>query len=201
MKKQNAKKIVLLTLCAVALVVITVLGTLAYFTSTDNVKNSFTAGKVVISLDEGKLSSDGRTVDSGVARVKANTYNIVPGAKYDKDPVVHVEKGSENAWIFVKVDNGISAIEDSTNTIAAQITANGWTALGVAYPGVYYREYTQDNTKDVDYKVFETFKVSTSETAATLSSGGYTSKSVDVTAYAIQKETLTSATDAWAALQ
>lgn len=185
----KTKKAVLLAVCAIVLVVATVVGTLAYFTSKDAVKNTFSVGKVALTMDEGALSADGKTIDTEAARVKANQYKLIPGRSYEKDPVVHIEADCENAWVFVKVDNAIAALEPATvqggyTAIADQIVANGWTKLE---DGVYYRLYTTANTV-TDYAVFTGFKVSEDVDATVLASGDYANKAVDVAAYAIQAE-------------
>ena len=143
---KTRSKALLLTLCAVVLVVATVFGTMAYLTSTDEVNNTFTVGNVEIKLDEAKVDANGGAV-TPAERVKANTYKLMPGHPYTKDPTVHVTANSEDSWIFVKVENGIAAFEAATSTeeggyktIADQITANGWAELDGA-SGVYYRSY------------------------------------------------------------
>lgn len=152
---KTRSKALLLTLCAVALVVATVFGTMAYLTSTDKVTNTFTVGNVAITLDETKVGTDGTAV-TPAERTDANTYKLMPGHIYTKDPIVHVTAGSEDSWIFVKVENGITAFEAAESNeytpIAMQITTtNGWTALeGV--DGVYYKEYTSNtNAQSIAY--------------------------------------------------
>ena len=77
----KARKI-LVSLAALALVAaISIGGTIAYLTSTDKVENSFTVGKVAITLDESKVDINGTAVTSA-ARVKANTYKLMPGHPY-----------------------------------------------------------------------------------------------------------------------
>ena len=49
---KTKSKALLLTLCAVLLVAASVMGTMAYLTSTDKVENTFTVGNVKITLDE-----------------------------------------------------------------------------------------------------------------------------------------------------
>ena len=66
MKKKT--KALMLVLCAVLLVTASVLGTMAYLTSTDQVVNTFTVGKVAITLDEAQVDLDGTPV-AGAARV------------------------------------------------------------------------------------------------------------------------------------
>lgn len=95
-------KALLLTLCAVLLVAASVLGTMAYLTSSAEVKNTFTVGKVEIKLDEAKVTADGIPVE-GAARVTANSYKLMPGTTYTKDPTVTVKAGSEESYVRMKV--------------------------------------------------------------------------------------------------
>ena len=148
---KSKKKVFLTVLCAAALVVASVLGTMAFLTSTDKVENTFTVGKVNITLDEAKVDNMG-VADTSAARVKANNYKLIPGHNYTKDPTIHVGADSENSWIFVKVENPFSTIEADT-TIANQITGHGWTAL-TGHDGVYYKEYVPGTTA-ADLVVFD----------------------------------------------
>lgn len=182
-----------MTLCAVLLVAASVLGTMAYLTSQDSVKNTFSIGKIAITLDEAKVDTDGTPVQ-GAARVKENSYKLMPGHKYDKDPTVHVEKSSEDAYIFVKVENGISAFEADT-TIAAQIAAEGWMVLP-SVNNVYYKDYTKNADNDVDLVVFRNFTIA--EGAESVSGwADATNANITINAYAVQKDGFTSAKDAW----
>ena len=199
------KKKILMTCLCVALAVLTIAGTtLAYLTSTDTVTNTFTVGNVAITLDEAKVNTDG-TVVEGADRVKTNSYKLMPGHTYTKDPTVHVAAASEDSWIFVKVENGIAAFEAATSTeeggykkIADQITANGWTALPNV-DGVYYKEYTQ-SAATTDLVVFANFKMSdtANETTGWNTISADTTK-VTVTAYAVQKDGFDTANAAWVA--
>lgn len=188
----NAKKIVTAGLALVMVAGISVAGTLAYLTSSDSVQNTFTVGKVAITLDEAPVGTDGKEVAGD--RVKANTYKLMPGHDYDKDPTVHVDASSEAAYLFVKVENGIAAIEDSSNTIAAQMTANGWTA--VTGPDNVYA-YNEVVNGGADVPVFETFKISGDVDGDVLET--YKTANITVTAYAIQADGFSSADAAWTA--
>lgn len=99
---KTKSKALLLTLCAVLLIAASVLGTMAYLTSTAKVENTFTIGKVEIKLDEAKVTADGIPVE-GAARVTANSYKLMPGTTYTKDPTVTVLKGSEDSYVRMKV--------------------------------------------------------------------------------------------------
>lgn len=99
---KTKSKALLLTLCAVLLVAASVMGTMAYLTSTDKVENTFTVGNVKITLDEAKVNTDG-TPAAPAERVKANEYKLLPGHTYTKDPTVTVIKGSESSYVRMKV--------------------------------------------------------------------------------------------------
>lgn len=99
---KTKSKALLLTLCAVLLVAASVLGTMAYLTSSAEVENTFTIGKVEIKLDEAKVTADGIPVE-GAARVTANSYKLMPGTTYTKDPTVTVKAGSEESYVRMKV--------------------------------------------------------------------------------------------------
>lgn len=99
---KTKSKALLLTLCAVLLVAASVLGTMAYLTSTDTVTNTFTVGKVNIKLDEAKVTTDGKPVEPA-QRVQQNEYKLMPGLTYTKDPTVTVLNGSDAAYVRMKV--------------------------------------------------------------------------------------------------
>lgn len=96
----------ILTLCLAALLAATAVvgGTLAYFTDTDDAVNTFTVGKVKLTLDETDVKPDG-TKDTD-ARVHENDYHLIPGHHYVKDPTVTVKAGSEPSYVrvFVKLN-------------------------------------------------------------------------------------------------
>ena len=94
---KTKSKALLLTLCAVLLVAASVLGTMAYLTSSAEVKNTFTIGKVEIKLDETDVTNP-----TG-PRVTANSYKLMPGTTYTKDPTVTVKAGSEESYVRMKV--------------------------------------------------------------------------------------------------
>lgn len=99
---KTRSKALLLTLCAVLLVAASVLGTMAYLTSSDAVTNTFTVGSVAIKLDEAQANPDGTLVPN-VDRVKANSYKLLPGHTYNKDPMVTVLRGSEPSYVKMTV--------------------------------------------------------------------------------------------------
>ena len=97
------KKKILLVGAMMVLVALAAVGvTMAYLTSTDEAKNTFTVGNVKITLDEAKVNLDG-TVVANADRVKENSYKLMPGHEYTKDPTVHVSATSEPCYLRAKV--------------------------------------------------------------------------------------------------
>lgn len=186
---KSKKKVFVTVLCAAALVVASVLGTMAYLTSqTETVTNTFTVGNVAITLDETDVTPMG--VKDTDARVQGNEYKLIPGHQYTKDPTVHITAGSEDSWLFVKVVDEIAGIEADT-TVAAQMAANGWTAVE-GETNVY--AYKATVTSGQDIKVFENFTIKGDAAVA-----DYAGKTITIEAYAIQADGFTTAADAWKA--
>ncbi len=198
------KKKLMTVLALVLVIAMSVAGTYAYLTSQAEVKNTFTVGKVAITLDEAKVNEYG-VADNRVPRVTENSYKLMPGHEYSKDPVVHVAENSEACYVFVKVVDDIAAIEvnDATNetpNVATQIKDNGWTALeGVdGVNNVYYKSVSADVAKNgVDLKVFDGFKIIDTITNTALDT--YNGKTITVTAYAVQADGFETPAAAWTA--
>lgn len=198
------KRALLTVVCAGALVVGSAAATVAYLTSEDSVKNTFTVGDVAITLDEGDTDGDSNVADNvtvdGVVRDKANKYHLIPGKTFDKDPTVHVGEGSEDCWLFVRVENEIAGIEEQADgkSIVSQMTANGW-SLVQDETNVYAYERKVSAGEDVN--VFETFTIAgeTVDNAelAEYETGADGHEAITVTAYAVQFEGFGSADAAW----
>ena len=98
---KNVKKILVLALAALLLVAVSVAGTVAYLTATSNeVQNTFTAAELGVVLSETKTSDD------------KWEQPLLPGATYNKDPMVKLTEKSADAWVFVE-------IIETNNTLAA----------------------------------------------------------------------------------
>lgn len=212
---KTRSKALLLTLCAVLLVAASVLGTMAYLTSTDEVTNTFTVGEVKIKLDEAKANPDGSLV-ANADRVKANEYKLLPGHTYNKDPMVTVLSGSESSYVKMTVTfskaNELDAIfapggADLTSIFngydAAKWIAKGNTKDATANTLTYefwYKETVGAPTADVALDaLFDSITVPgtiTNEQLATIE--GMT---ITVNAYAIQADGFANAEAAWAAFK
>ena len=183
-------KALALALCAVLLVVTTVFVTMAFLTSKDTVTNTFTLGKVTITLDEADVNNDGTYVSNKDARVDANEYKLIPGHTYIKDPTIHVADDSEECWLFVKVENGLANAEaEGATSIASQMAAKGWAKV----EGTDVYAYATKQAAGADVVVFDNFKI-----AGTTDVSLYETAEIVVTAYAIQADGFATAAAAWA---
>lgn len=221
---KTAKKAMLMTLCAIILVVATVFGTMAYLTSTDKVTNTFTVGNVKITLDEAKVNPDGSPVE-GAARVKANSYKLLPGHTYTKDPTIHVDAASEDCfirakvtltnakeWIAIatkyadnKVENIIKGTDDNIWWVSQPVVDE--TANTVTYTFVYKNESHTDelgkriwtSTDSKDLVLFNEIAIPGGLTNDELKSVG--ASKITVVAEAIQADGFKNADEAWAAFE
>jgi len=105
-------------------------GTLAWLTAnSDTVTNTFSTSDISVTLQETK-----------------NDFKMVPGYTIDKDPKATVVEGSEECWLFVKLEksanfdqyltyemaDGWTLVEGQTNIYARKVeTANIGTAYSV----------------------------------------------------------------------
>lgn len=112
-------------------------GTLAWLTAqSDTVTNTFTTSDIKVELKETTGAS----------------YKMIPGYTISKDPKATVLTGSEECYLFVK-------LEKSTNfdSFMTYEMADGWTAL-TGVDGVYYRVVTKDG-RDNTSKINESYSV------------------------------------------
>ena len=210
---KTKSKALLLTLCAVLLVAASVMGTMAYLTSTDKVENTFTVGKVAIKLDEAKVDTDGTPV-TPAERVKANSYKLLPGHTYNKDPMVTVLSGSEASYIKMTVTfskaGALDAIFASTGADLTSIF-NGYDSANWIYKGntkdagadtrtyeFWYKETVGAPNADVALDaLFDSITVPGTITNKQLET--IKGMTITVNAYAIQADGFDNADAAWAA--
>ena len=195
---KTRKKILALTVCAMVLITGSVLGPMAWLTAeTDEVVNTFTYGNINIDLDE-HVYDPGQNALGEELTKSADNYLIIPGIDLPKDPFVTVKAGSEDCYLFVKV-------EESEGFAKGKVTYavdESWTkGDGTKIPAnVYYRQVSQ-SAADVSYNVLKDNKIFVSENLTKdevkemqLSQVRPTLK---FTAYAIQAEGIDSAETAW----
>ena len=209
-------------MCAVLLVGATIAGTMAYLTSTKDVKNTFTVGQVGIELHEtGETNRPDGTIGLDL--------HLIPGKAVAKDPTVTILKDSEKCYVRMKVTvsnveklkkafngltytgvhgNNISYINDDVFNL--HLIVDGWKAEDWEYishnEGVYEFRYVgelasdgvipQNTTKDtVLPALFTTITLPTDMTNELIQN--LEDVDITVTAEAIQADTFADADDAW----
>ena len=198
---RKTRKPLIGAMCALVLA-LGVNATYAWLTdTTETVTNTFTVGNIDIALDESATDEYGVVDESadrkdGSENKKGNSYKLIPGHNYVKDPIVTVKAGSEKCYLFVKVVNGIESLEAEAGNIASQIEANEWTELSEG-SGVYWMIADAcDATEDLKLGVFEQFTIDETVTATDLQNVN-ADTFVAVKAFAVQYEGSDSAAAAW----
>lgn len=175
-------KLVVAMLAVTLLIGCAIGGTVAWLTAkTDPVVNTFTYGDINITLIETKPANQ--------------QAKIIPGVDIAKDPKVTVKKDSEACWLFVKVEKVGTFVEGKVT----YSIADGWTqGDGTNIPAnVYYREVGAV-TADTDFAVLKDNKVTVSDTLTKEDIKNITNPTLTFTAYAVQKDGIDTAADAWA---
>ena len=180
------KKKLMTVLALVLVIAMSVAGTVAYLTSTDTVTNTFTVGNVEITLDEAKVDEYG-VAATPATRVDKNDYKLIPGHTYTKDPTIHVATGSEDCWLFAKIENNLG-------TAATLTMGTGWTEIDSTN---HVWAYNTKVSADANVTVFTQFTFSKDVTATQLPS--YNGKTIVVTACAVQADSFANANEAYAA--
>lgn len=176
--RELSGKLVVAMLAVTLLIGCAIGGTVAWLTDkTTAVTNTFTYGDINITLVE----------------TTGTNYKIIPGKDINKDPKVTVKANSEACWLFVKVQEAGTFVDGKVT----YSIADGWTAL-TGQTGVYYRE-VDATTADTDFAVLKDNKVTVSDTLTKEDIKSITTNpTLTFTAYAVQKDGISTAADAWA---
>lgn len=176
--RKNGSK-ALAVILAVVLVVGGIVGTtMAWLMAeTEDVVNTFTYGDINLELDETERDEDGNTVDEDKDGLpdrtdEGNDYEMMPGEDIEKDPEVRVAGGSEDAWLFVKLEEKggnvtVDGVEYTFDDFLVYHIAEGWTPLkdadGNEVEGVYFRPVWQNENVSA-YNVLMDNKVTVKDT-------------------------------------
>ena len=182
-----------LTVCLMLVVMVASIGgTVAWLTaSTTPVVNTFTYGDINITLAEST----------------GNNYKIIPGVDITKDPKVTVAKDSEACYLFVEVkeENWLDVTETVDDKAVRKVDyaiADGWTELtgaqGKNGGKVYYREVPAATDKAAEFCVLKDNKVTVRDSLTKQDIKDAEQAKLTFTAYAVQKDGMTNAADAWA---
>ena len=187
MKKTVNVKVVALLMAAVLAIGLAVGGTIAWLSvKTEKITNTFTKGNVDITLQE----------------TTGTDYKMIPGASLDKDPFITVKAGSENCYVFVKIEENLgvwAGMGTFKKFIDYTVDSTNWLPV----PGqtnVYYTIYTASNT-DIPYSILENDQVAitgdvTQAMMDALDAGA--APTLSFTGYAIQQAGFANAQAAWA---
>lgn len=181
------KKGLAMVLALVLLAVCAVSGTLAWLTAkSDVVTNTFTTSDIKVKLEEST----------------GTNYKMIPGYTIKKDPKATVLSGSEECYLFVKLEKS-----QNFDTFLTYEMAEGWMKLDGVTDTVYYRVVDgTSNQIGAPYSVLKGDQVTvkgsvTKEQMNDLDVEGATKPTLTITAYASQlhknaTETF-SPSDAW----
>ena len=159
-------------------------GTAAWLAAkSDPIASTFTFGDINITLKETN-HQEGPT-------------KIIPGVDIPKDLRVTVQADSVDCWLFVKVEEYGTFLQ---NKVTYSVD-DGWTkGDGSQIPGdVYYRE-VKAVTADADFYVLKDNKITVSETLTKADIQNITDPTLTFTAYAVQMEGINTAAEAWATI-
>ncbi|MDR1604185.1 MAG: M73 family metallopeptidase [Gracilibacteraceae bacterium] len=152
----SKKKILSLVLCVALVGAVSIGATLAYLTdSTDTITNTFTVGAVDITLTE-DVEINGTVADP------TDPMKIIPLDAVKKDPIITLGSASEDAWVFVLVENPVDLLDYITNE-SAVFGATNWDLVA----------WDNDGSKSV-----YAYKSPLSATDST--SGGYTTAPFEI---------------------
>ena len=165
MKKKGLALVLALTLLVVGVVA----GTLAWLTAkSDTVTNTFTTSDIKVKLEE----------------TTGTNYKMIPGYTISKDPKATVLTGSEECYLFVKLEKS-----QNFDTYLKYVIADGWTPL-TDVNGVYYRVVDGTSNKiGTPYSVLKDDKVTVNDTVTKEQMNAFTDATLPkltITAYASQ---------------
>ena len=198
-RRNVSNKTVAILLALVLAIGCAVGGTLAWLISqTEPVVNTFTYGDINIELYEHEYNAGENKLETKKA-TKVDNYKIIPGVDLPKDPTVEVKANSEACWLFVKVEeeNWPAFVDANKTKNVSYSIANDWNALQ-GQTGVYYRT-VDATTTDTSFDVLKDNEVTVSDTLTKEDIKGInTNPTLTFTAYAVQKDGIDTAADAWA---
>lgn len=191
------KKKIALLMAVVMLFGMTVAGTLAWLQAKSNpVVNTFTVGKIEIDLNETDVDNDSST--------KANTYKVVPGNKYVKDPVVTVKAGSEPCYVFVEIVEEGNTFDTDDKYIQFEINTDDWTLVTGETNVYYYKNVVDASTANVVMtstvlKTVNGNNITINPAITESDMTAATAAKITFNAYAVQSANLDNANAAWTA--
>lgn len=120
---------------------------------------------------------------------------IIPGVDIRKDLRVTVQADSVDCWLFVKVKEAGTFVEDKVT----YSMDDGWTkGDGTRIPGGFYYREVRGVTADRVFHVLKDDKITVSKELTKQEIQNITGPTLTFTAYAVQREGIDTAAEAWA---
>lgn len=195
--KLSKSKLLILSIAIIALLCTVIGGTVAWLFSTpDPIVNTFTYGDINITLTETDTKDD--------ENLNTNTYEMIPGNKITKDPVITVQENSENCYLFIKIEKTTNFDEFMEYRLL-----ENWILLDET-ENVYYQEVVKNTEKQEFYVIKDnTVTVKESVTKRMLNElnrdGVENYPQMTITAYAVQRdsniEAISTAAKAWSLVE
>lgn len=172
------RKAFALVIAALLIVAAGIGGTLAYFTATQSITNTFTVGNVRIRLYE----SDNNAPTT-------LSFISVPGKSYEKNPAVEVLEKSEDCYLFFE-----ASLPAKGTTLQYELNLAGWTHYKV--PGAEARRvYVRKVLKTDEERTFALLQGNSVTIPATATS--LTEEKLVFRAYAVQSGSVNDVNEAW----
>lgn len=146
--------------------------------------NTFSYGNIAVNVTE-------TDTNDGDNNPYTNHYHMTPGGTIIKDPTVTIAAGSEDAWLFVKMDQSANFSDFMTYEMAED-----WRPLeGTA--NVYWRETTMADIDQHYSVILDNAVMVRPEVTSEMLSAITSSPTLTVTAYAVQRQEINTALEAW----
>lgn len=184
---RQRKKLIAACAAVALLLALTARPTFSWLSAqSETVVNTFAGGTISILLDEAPVGADGKKVEG--ARTTANSYKYKAGATLDKDPRPTVLKGSEECYVFLCVENGL------TDKFTMNYDTESWKEVARDGEKTVYAYKARVNALEAEEDkvlepIFTTVTVSSALTAEEIA--GLGERKLSITAYAAQTEALT----------
>ena len=159
-KTKKNKTIIAAAVLALIIAFLVVGSTIAWLTKTSSLTNTFTVGSFNVPTTDPTDPTDTISISGNIYEPSwdsSEEHKLIPSASFAKDPYVGIGAGSEDAVVYVNVDNNLS------NKVYFTINS-GWTpvtnhvtegAANGTYKGGLFK-YTAGLTADADDDVWTT---------------------------------------------
>lgn len=134
-RKKSNKKALWITLLVVCLLLAAVGGTIAWLTAQDSLTNKFAVGNFNdptgptddVDSDFGEDENDSTKLNGHLYEPSwdEDSAKIMPGLTIAKDPKVGIGPGSEDAYVYINVDNTINKITEN-GPVYFKIDTDNW---------------------------------------------------------------------------